>query len=88
MAEPIDATLPSVNELEVALLLLGEPAKSSRPKAIGLLRLASRDGDYPEADSILRQLSPEVTELSICRCRRGLSRDVKGQAVCHEHRPV
>jgi TPR repeat protein len=53
-------------------------------RARGLLTRANVDDDYVEARSLLAQLD-EKARILPCRCRRGLNRDVAGQAPCVPH---
>jgi TPR repeat protein len=55
-----------------------------RKRAIRLLERAGKDGDYPEAASLLGQLSAKG-ELTPCRCRRHLLKDLHGHAPCLQH---
>lgn len=55
-----------------------------RKRAIQLLKHANKEGDYPEAASLLTQLSANV-ELTPCRCRRHLRKDLNGHAPCPRH---
>ena len=68
----------------LAVLLLETGVPRSRQHAIQWLRTASRDGDYPQAGSLLRQLQRGKPG-RICRCRRGFARSIKGQAACPWH---
>ncbi len=70
--------------LAVALLDRGNPRDSNRIKA--LLRLASGDGDYPQAAKLLQQLSGHSAP-SVCRCRRFLARRLGGKSHCSIHTP-
>ena len=56
-----------------------------RTIARALLVKANADGDYPEAQALLRQLDTGRPPVP-CRCRRGLNRAVPGQAPCAVHR--
>jgi len=62
-----------------------------RKRAIRLLKRANKDGDYSEAASLLAQLRAKA-DLSPCRCRRHLLKDLNGHAPCPQHlipgRPV
>lgn len=55
-----------------------------RRGAIPLLERAARDGDYPEAMSLLTQIKSGAG-LVPCRCRRHLSKDLQGHAPCPVH---
>jgi TPR repeat protein len=58
--------------------------------AVPLLTRACRDGDYPEAASLLAQIRANGP-LSPCRCRRFLNKRLRGHAKCLQHplrRPV
>jgi TPR repeat protein len=60
--------------------------KGDRKRAIRLVKRAARDGDYPEATSLLAQLSArEGKELIPCRCRRHLRKDLHGHSPCLQH---
>ena len=50
-----------------------------------LLAEASADGDYPQADDLLRQLR-DGGPSRLCRCRRWLARSLGGKAQCAWHR--
>lgn len=52
--------------------------------AIALLRKANKDGDYPEAASLLAQIRSKAT-LTPCRCRRALNKNLRGHAKCPQH---
>ncbi len=68
-----------------AVLLLDEGlAPGRRGRAASLLARANQDGDFPAAALLARQLAESV-QLAPCRCRRGFSRDIKGQARCPRH---
>ena len=57
-----------------------------RRRAKALLRLANRDGDYPEAASLLEQLTAKEAEIVMpCRCRRSLNKSLFGHAQCAQH---
>jgi TPR repeat protein len=58
---------------------------AGKPKlALPLLKRAARDGDYPEAAAVLRQLAAkEIVEP--CRCRRFIIKTLRGHAVCAIH---
>jgi TPR repeat protein len=53
-------------------------------RAIQLLKRANKEGDYPEAASLLAQLSAKV-ELTPCRCRRHLRKNLNGHTPCPQH---
>jgi len=55
----------------LAVLLLGRRSASSRRAAARLLRVASADGDYPQAESLL-QIVKSADVRDICVCRRHL----------------
>lgn len=58
---------------------------SGRPsRAIPLLEQANRDDDYPEAASLLSQIRAKA-ELTPCRCRRDLLKQLPGHAKCPQH---
>lgn len=49
-----------------------------------LLGKANKDGDYPEAASLLAQIRSKAT-LTPCRCRRALDKNLRGHAECAQH---
>jgi len=52
----------------LAVLLLGRRPASSRRAAARLLRVASADGDYPQAEALLRSMkSADVVDVCVCR---------------------
>lgn len=55
----------------LAVLLLGRRWASSRRAAAALLRAAAADGDYPQAQALLRDLGSEERR-NLCVCRRHL----------------
>jgi TPR repeat protein len=63
-------------------ILLSRGLKS---RAIQHLRVAAAHGDYPEAAAMLSQ-AVAGTSPQACNCRRGLGRQVRGQARCILHR--
>jgi TPR repeat protein len=65
-------------------LALAHVASGERLAAIPLLERANTDGDYPEATSLLEQITAE-TELRPCLCRRHLDKDLRGHADCPQH---
>src|SRR5260221_10747443 len=69
----------------LAVILLGRRSTSSRRAAAGLLRLASVDGDYPQAEDLL-QIVNSAEVLDVCICRRHL-RPRLAQRHCPVHRP-
>ncbi len=52
--------------------------------AVPLLEQSNKDGDYPEAESLLAQIRT-ATELTPCRCRRHLFKHLPGHANCPQH---
>ena len=58
--------------------------RGSPRQANPLLKRANIDGDYPEAASLLAQISSKA-ELRPCRCRRHLNKRLRGHAECPEH---
>jgi TPR repeat protein len=52
--------------------------------AIPLLRTANKDGNYPEAASLLAEIESKTT-LTPCRCRRALNKNLRGHAKCPRH---
>jgi TPR repeat protein len=70
----------------LAVILLGRRSTSSRRAAAVLLRLASEDGDYPQAEDLLGIVnSTEV--ITVCSCRRHL-RPRLAQRHCPMHGPL
>jgi TPR repeat protein len=65
-------------------LALAEVDSGNRRRAIPLLKHANRDGDYPEAALLLTQIRAKA-DLRPCRCRRHLSKDLRGHAQCPQH---
>jgi len=55
----------------LAVLLLGTQSASSRRAAAKLLRVASADGDYPQAQALLRIVRSAIVR-NVCICRRHL----------------
>ena len=55
----------------LAVILLGRNSTSSRRAADRLLRLASADGDYPQAHALLQKVRT-VDIQHVCTCRRRL----------------
>jgi TPR repeat protein len=53
-------------------------------RAIPFLERANKDGDYPEATSLLAQIRTKA-ELRPCRCRRHLDKHLRGHAECSLH---
>lgn len=53
-------------------------------QAIPFLERANKDGDYPEAASLLAQIRAK-SEPSPCRCRRHLYKHLRGHAKCPQH---
>lgn len=52
--------------------------------AVPLLKRAAQDGDYPEAEAVLRQIRLKE-RIEPCRCRRFIDRDLRGHARCVAH---
>jgi hypothetical protein len=67
-----------------AVVLLDQGGEVNQSTAKALLIRANADDDYPEARALLRQMA-DGTDTIPCRCRRGLSRTVHGQARCPVH---
>lgn len=65
-------------------LAVAQVDHDNRRAAIRLLKQANSDGDYPEAASLLTQIRAKAG-LSPCRCRRHLSKDLRGHAWCPQH---
>jgi TPR repeat protein len=55
----------------LAVLMLGRCSSSSRRTAARLLRVASADGDYPQAEALL-QMIKSASVRDVCVCRRHL----------------
>ncbi|MBN8281067.1 MAG: sel1 repeat family protein [Gammaproteobacteria bacterium] len=56
-----------------------------RPKlAVPLLHRATEDDDYPEAASVLRQIT-SGRDCVPCRCKRFINRALRGHAACELH---
>ncbi len=55
----------------LAVLLLSRRSASSRRAAVNLLRAASTDGDYAQAQALLRIVGSAKVR-NVCICRRGL----------------
>lgn len=55
-----------------------------RRGALPLLRRASSDGDYPEAQAVLAQITAGI-EPTPCRCIRHLNKGLRGHARCPLH---
>ncbi len=69
-----------------AIVRLDRGRRGDIVAATSLLRRAAADGDYPEADTVLADIARGMVP-TLCRCRRHLTRTVKGQAQCPLHRP-
>jgi hypothetical protein len=69
----------------LAVVLLSRRSASSRRAAAGLLRVASADGDYPQAEALL-QIVNSTDVLNVCVCRRHL-RPRLAQRHCPVHGP-
>src|SRR6266567_976315 len=69
----------------LAVLLLGRRSASSRRAAARLLRIASADGDYPQAEALL-QMMKSADVHAVCVCRRHL-RPRLAQRHCPVHGP-
>jgi TPR repeat protein len=65
-------------------LAVAHAENGNRKRAIQLVGRANKEGDYPEAASLLAQLSAKV-ELTPCRCRRHLRKNLNGHAPCPQH---
>jgi TPR repeat protein len=53
------------------ILLLRNPNRASRSRALRLLKRANADEDYPQAAEVSQRVQSRQT-LSFCTCRRGL----------------
>lgn len=69
----------------LAVLVSGKRSASSRRAALKLLRLATADRDYPQAEALLRSMGSGDLQ-SICTCRRHL-RPRFAQRHCRVHGP-
>ena len=70
----------------LAVLLLGRQSVSARRAAVKLLRAASADGDYPQAEDLL-WMAESADLRHICMCRRHL-RPRLAKRHCPLHGPV
>jgi TPR repeat protein len=58
---------------------------ADKPKlALPLLKRAAKDGDYPEAAAVFRQLDAKEA-VEPCRCRRFIRKSLRGHAECAVH---
>jgi TPR repeat protein len=58
---------------------------AGKPKlAVPLLKRAAKDGDYPEADAVLKQIRSKG-KIGFCRCRRFIRKSLRGHAKCSVH---
>jgi len=69
----------------LAVHLLGRRSASSRRAAVKLLRVANADGDYPQAQALLRTVKSADLQ-NVCTCRRHL-RPRLAKRHCHLHGP-
>ena len=69
----------------LAILLLRRQSACSRPAAVRLLRRANMDGDYPQAQVVLRSVG-SINFRNVCLCRRHL-RSTLAKKSCPLHRP-
>jgi TPR repeat protein len=67
-----------------AVVHLDHGCQANQSTARALLARANVDDDYPEARALLHQIA-KGTSPRPCRCRRGLNRTVRGQALCPLH---
>lgn len=67
-----------------AVILVDRGRRDDTAAAASLLQQAAADGDYPEADAVLRALVGGLVP-SPCRCRRHWKPTVRGQAPCPLH---
>lgn len=65
-------------------LAISHADSGDRKRAMQFLKRANKEGDYPEAASLLAQLGAK-TDLTPCRCRRHLRKDLHGHAQCPQH---
>jgi TPR repeat protein len=72
-------------QYHLAIALLDRSVAGDRRDAERLLGAAAADGDYDQAEDLLKQLA-SVDDLNLCRCRRGLARSLGGQSQCSLHR--
>ena len=80
-------TSPYGREEALYHLAIAEIDRGNRHRAVSLLEQANKDGDYPEAESLLAQIRA-ATELTPCRCRRHLNKHLRGHANCPQHPPM
>src|SRR5262245_47871343 len=67
----------------LGVLMLSRGARARR-RALHLLVAVSADGDYPEAAAVLSAARVKRPG-TVCNCRRGRGRHVRGQARCTLH---
>jgi TPR repeat protein len=67
------------------LLIFKDGSKPALKLAQELLKEASKDGDYDQAEILLKSL-PSRAGLEPCQCRRGLKRSLGGSKYCRLHR--
>jgi len=77
-------TSPYGREEALYNLAIAHIDSGNRRRAIPLLNQANKDGDYPEAASLLAQIKSK-TALRPCRCRRHLEKHIRGHATCPQH---
>jgi len=77
-------TSPYGREEALYHLAIADIDSGKRRRAVPLLKQANKDGDYPEAESLLTQIRA-TTELRPCRCRRHLNKHLRGHAKCPQH---
>ena len=70
----------------LAVLLLGRQSTASRRVAVHLLRSATADQDYPQAEALLQSVDSEDIR-KICTCHRNL-RPRLAQRHCRVHGPL
>jgi TPR repeat protein len=78
-------TTPCGREEALYHLAVADIDRGDLRGAIPFLEQASKDGDYPEAQSLLAQIRARTT-LDPCRCRRHIWKDLPGHADCPVHR--
>lgn len=77
--------LEEAQYLLATYLITNNCSPKNRRIAVGLLRKASAEGDYRQADTLLKAIRSK-TKLRICSCRRGLKRSYGGSIGCPLHK--
>jgi TPR repeat protein len=65
-------------------LAVADLDSGNRRRALPLLRRANSDGDYPQAQDLLAQISAGIEPVP-CRCLRHLKKQLRGHARCPLH---